>query len=296
MGPMRLLAAAALIAVAVAASGCGSGGSSGDSGLRAAIDTVPGDQSVNAVDVAAVREQLGLPDDAGSLRPARSDDDELQLMIVSATALPFLSTRDPALTKSLDFGDLRQAATGGLSTETQVTALRFDGAAGDVLQNLARAGWRRRGQLFESPRGRGTARFAGQGKDELVLLSSSAKALNRARMGKAPDGPARDLVRSLDQPVRTGAAFGGSGCLAAVGGGDDVEPPRGQLVAVPKAKPEKARLAQGRKIGRVRLAAPAIDGDRVTADFTGAAKRSRGQVAVSFLQRFQFNDVYECPR
>lgn len=295
MRPMRVACNALLGLLLVALVGCGSRGTSADGELGSVIDAVPGNQAVNAVDLAEARKQLGLPENAGSLKPGKRREAELQLTIVAGTALPFLSTLDPALIKGIDLGKLRQAATGGLAPSERVTAMRFDGAAGDVLQKLGQSGWKKRDDVFESPGGGRSTQFAGQGQDELVLLSPSLRSLQRSRRGMAQGGRARALVDSLRQPARVATALGSSGCLATIGGGDEIQPPSGQIVAVPKAKPAADRLAKGRALGATRLAPAEIDGNRVVAEYKGAQKRSRGQVAPQLIARLLFDDVYRCP-
>jgi len=291
---MRVARNALLGVVLVALLGCGSDGVSANRGLASVIAAVPGDRSVHAVDLAEVRKQLGLPEDAGSSTPSERDDANLQLAIVAGTALPFLSTLNPALTRSFDLGHIRQAATGGRTSSTRVTAMRFDGAAGDVLQRLGQTGWKKRGDVFQSPDGGRSTQFAGQGEDELVLLSPSLAALQKSRRGRAPGGRPRALVESLRQPARVASTLGSTGCLAAIGGGDEVQPPSGQIVAEPRAKPTADRLGKGRRLGATRLAAAAIDGGRVVAAYAGAQKRSRGQIAPQLIARLLLDDVYRC--
>ncbi len=293
---MRIASIALLGLLLLASFGCGSerGSASGGRGLASVIHAVPGDQAVNAVDLEEARKQLGLPDDAGSLKPGRRGAANLQLAIVAATALPFASTLDPALIKSIDLGKMQQAATGGLIPTTRVTAMRFKGAAGDVLQKLGQAGWKQRNDVFQSPAGSRPTQFAGQGRDELVLLSPSLAALQRARQGKAAGGRLRALADSLRQPVRIASTLGSSGCLAAIAGGDEIQPPSGQLVVVPKAKPAADRLGHGRRFGATRLAPAKIDGNRVVATYRGARGRARGQIAPQLIARFVVDDVYRC--
>ena len=58
---LALLASVLFLLIA----GCGEDDDPGGSGMDAVVATVPGDREVTAVDVAAVRRQLGLPEDSG---------------------------------------------------------------------------------------------------------------------------------------------------------------------------------------------------------------------------------------
>lgn len=291
---MRAASIALLGLLLLAPAGCRSTAPSQAHTLDQVIASVPGDQRVTAVDLAVARKQLGLAGDAGTSKPGSQDAAERQLSTVAGSALPSLSTFDPALNKAFDLGRVRQAATGGLTPATRVTAMRFDGAAGDVLQKLVAMGWRQRSDVFESPRGRRSVQYAGQGQNELVLLSPSLTALQTARRGTVRGGAARALVESLRQPVRTAVAQGRASCLAVIGGGNQIRPPSGRIVAVPRAAPVASRLAKGRELEATRIEPAKIDGDRVVADFESRHGRARGQVTPPLIAQFAAMDVYRC--
>ena len=285
-----LLASVLLLLIA----GCGEDDDPGGSGMDAVVATVPGDREVTAVDVAAVRRQLGLPEDTGlPRRGKRPDPAQVTLLTTLAPALTFIRSVDRD-DEFVDVGTLRQVATGGLRPDERVIAVRSADGPDQVLDRLADKSWDRDGDVMS--REEGDPRYAAEGRDEVVVFANERDVLERARKGDAPGGRARELVRSFDQPVRgAGTLERPATCLEAYGYGEDAEPSRGRAVVVVDRTPDPAKMGRGQKLGSATLGAARADGRRVVSRYRGGRDFDRGLIGRRlFAETLRFYALYRC--
>jgi len=235
---------------ACVAVGCGGQ----DDNTEPLIERLPSDsRNVVAVDVAAVRKALELPEDA-DLALAGSGPGK-RLAIAAAYALPHLQQpSDPPILEALDHERIAAAASGGPAFDEQVTVIRTTQSPGDVLEGLEDAGYRREGDLVVSDKpAREVVYRAAATADGLLFLASGADTLREAVEDAGGDMSvaARFLVDELKGPVRLAsaapaapAAPAAAACLGATGVQDSVQPARGEFVLRPEgqADPERVRF------------------------------------------------------
>jgi hypothetical protein len=140
----RLLAALALGAVLA---GCGDGDDS-----ASLVERLPGDaRALSAIDLAAVKERLGLPDDADPTRAPGDAGGEAQARLFAYTggAFPYVVRFDRVLMEAIDESRVTQAATTPVSGPDTVVVLATDQPFDDeIASRLERAGYRPDGGLL----------------------------------------------------------------------------------------------------------------------------------------------------
>jgi hypothetical protein len=224
----RLLAA---LALGAGLAGCGDGDDS-----ASLVERLPGDaRALSAIDLAAVKERLGLPDDADPTRAPGDAGGEAQarLFAYAGGAFPYVVRFDRVLMEAIDESRVTQAATTPVSGPDTVVVLATDQPFDDeIASRLERAGYRPDGGLLVNEEAGGPGGFAAVGgEDGVVVLAAEAQAARRALQGDAPDGPTRDLLNEVDAPVRDASSLsGGQTCVRGVAFGDDIDPPELQMV------------------------------------------------------------------
>jgi hypothetical protein len=226
----RMRAALALLAglSALVLSSC----TSGDEGANAAAKPVElarylpeNSVMVEAVDVAAARRELSLPEDANALPTSnktfpREKSPEATLFQVTSKAYPdvsavFLSEFNGNGASPLD-GTLIRAAAGSGSVSIVSTSEPFE----DIERKLKLAGYTSKGKLFVagSATPEGASRFvADAGSGRFVFASDRADAadvLRRARREAKP-GPAAKALQRASGSVRLASIEKGSPCVTA---------------------------------------------------------------------------------
>ena len=205
----------ALLAVGISLAGCGEGGDNGEE----LVSRLPGDaRALSVIDLAAVKERLGLPEDADPIRPP-GDGGEAQarLFAYAGGAFPYLARFDRTFMEAIDESRVTQAATTPVSGPDTVVVLATDQPFDDeIAARLERAGYRARDGLLVNEDAGGPSGFAAVGgEDGVVVLAGDARAARRALEGEQPGGLTRELLNEIDAPVRdaTSLAGGGDTCV-----------------------------------------------------------------------------------
>ena len=245
--------------------------------VSAAIRAAPhpgagGDDAIAYADLAAAREQLGLPEDAGFPGPRK------RRLLFSFAARPLygfgtLFGPDPGLGplgRILDGGRIEVAVgtnfafSGPLADEVgpgDVVVVRTRQPFGEMADRLRRAGYEEvAGGLLlgGEPIGLNEPRIAtsydgfpfpavGDAGGGVVVFGGSARAVRAAlRGGGAEPTPAAELVAELPGVARLarGEPFGVD-CVMAIGLGEEAAPRTGKLVVVVDGQAEADRLLFG---------------------------------------------------
>jgi len=273
---VRILLFIALTAAAAAAAGCG-----GSAGTDELLVPLPPDPPLLAtVDLTAAKERLGLETDADPTAPqGDAGSEDLRLLFAAGLVLPHLlrPESDLPISEALDAERIEAAVTAGLRDEGQLTVVRTEQSADEVLEALEREGYKRDGDLVRTDESLFKVVYAAAAeRNGVLLLGGSAKAVRKglnAEDGGA--GPARDLLDELEGTVRVAASATGSGCLRGLGGGDRLDPPGGELIMRVKGKadPGATPLGGGQEVERpltrgVRFDEPEADGGRLRIPFS----------------------------
>ena len=237
---------ALVLLYAVCLAGCG-GGSDGEE----LAERLPGDaRALSVIDLAAVKERLGLPEDAD---PTRSPGDagglaQARLFAYAGGAFPYLARFDRMFTEAIDESRVTQAAATPVSGPDTVVVLATDQPFDDeIAGRLERAGYRPRDDVLvnEDDPGGGPASFpAVGGEDGVVVLAGDAQTARRTLDGEQPDGPTRRLLNEIDAPVRDATTLGAGGdtCVRGIALGDSVDPAEVELVVSVEGDASAERL------------------------------------------------------
>jgi hypothetical protein len=193
----RLRAALALGAVLT---GCGGGDDS-----AALVERLPDEaRALSAIDLAAVKERLGLPGDTDPTRPPgdAGGEAEARLFAYAGGAFPYLARFDRTLMQAIDESRVTQAASTPVSGPDTVVVLATDQPFDDgIASRLEGAGYRPDDGLLVNEEAGGPGGFAAVGgEDGVVVLAGDARAARRALDGGQPGGPTRELLNEVDAP------------------------------------------------------------------------------------------------
>jgi hypothetical protein len=143
----------AALAVGGVLAGCGG---DDEAGL---VERLPGDaRALSAIDLAAVKEGLGLPEDADPTRAPDDAGDEAQarLFAYAGGAFPYLARFDRTFMQAIDESRVTQAATTPVSGPDTVVTLATDQPLDDeIASRLERAGYRPDDGLLVNEEARG---------------------------------------------------------------------------------------------------------------------------------------------
>ena len=191
----------ALLAFGVLLVGCGEGG-----GNEELVSRLPGDaRALSVIDLAAVKERLGLPEDADPTRPPGDSGSEAQtrLFAYAGNAFPYLARFDRTFMEAIDESRVTQAATTPVSGPDTVVVLATDQPFDDeIAKRLERAGYRARDGLLVNEDAGGPGGFAAVGgEDGVVVLAGDAPGRAAGARGRTAR---RAHTRAAERDRRSG--------------------------------------------------------------------------------------------
>lgn len=276
-------------------------------------------------DLAAAREQLGLPEDAGFPGPRKHG------LLASFAARP-LFRFSPMFWSEWSMGplgevfDSRQIAAaagtnfalsgplGDAVGPEAVVVLRTRQPFGEITSQLRGMGYAERSDgLFVGddplPEPNGGVRFAsayrglpfpavGAADGGVVVLGGSPRVVGVAlREPEDEFTPVAELVARLPGVARVARGFGPRSCVVAVGLGEDAAPRQGELQVIVDGAARAEALLFGVELkqlasidGEVRFAEPTVEAERAIAPFTSTDEFNATRLAIEDVNR-----PYECP-
>jgi hypothetical protein len=296
-----------VIAVTLLAGVAGCGGDSSDAPIDELTRYLPaGDAGYVAyADVAAVREELGLPADADALdygilldRQTDPAAPEARLLDTARLALPSLGFSinplepDP-VTEAFDGGAIAAAATG--ATKEALMAIRTSQPFDELADALADEGYERDGDVLSAP-GAPIGEVVDAGDGIFVLGEHDASAADA--VADPPGGPeaALALVEPADEPVlqAVGGLPADDDCVTGYGGWHEASAETGDFRIAVDGPADAGRVdLQGlAELTDTELGEPSADGDVAEVPFTGGGEG--GASPLRDLQASLGLDLYDC--
>jgi len=318
LAPVGLALAAGFLLVGSIV-GCGDD-DGGDELSRGAPDqdlvgaVAPAKPHVDYVDVAGVREQLGLPRDQDPALPENSEAapsaEHLVFSNVASSLLVYTPRPRPGpLAETIDGASVSAGTTPRLVSADAVAAVRTSQPFGQLAARLEEHGYERRGDLVTSESTDAFQPFfpaVADGGDGLIILAGSAEAAEKAlETGGANDSAASLLddvggvVRRVDVPTPQ------RGCVRSIAVGQDLDPALGEIVVtVANEASEEAFVLDDQPDPEdhpnALVAPPGVefqtveaDGDVVRANFSYELGAAGGAIGLIDLA-FSMNEVYRC--
>jgi hypothetical protein len=259
----------------------------------------------STVDLAAAREELGLPDDAEALpfqamidQEFELDSPEGQLMVATQLGAPQLALSvqtlqlDP-VTETFDDTAITAAATA--PTEDGIlTAIQTDQDFDDLADGLGAEGYERDGDTLTNADAE-IQEVASAG-DGIVLFSDRTGVAGEAA-SDPPGGPAEllDLLAGADQAIAQAGTGLGDTCVVAFGGWENPQGTEGAIRIEVDGTADAERVdldALGEGGDTLDLGEPSVDGSTIEVPFT--AESDQGAFAIRALIQTTFGDVYDC--
>ncbi len=271
---LSLLAGAALV-------GCG--GDDADDPIGPLAAYLPADTpgGVLFADLAAAREQLGLPADADALAfelygsPAYDPGaPETQLLELGgfATSILGLSARDlkpQPVTEAFDGGAVTAAAAAG-TRAGPVTAIRTSQPFDEIATALEAVGYERDGAVLSKP-GAEVNEVVDAGDGVLVISGRDASAADAVADPPGGPGAALALLEPADEPVRLAASGFENDCVSGYGGWSNAAGTSGVLRVGVDGEPDLDRVQlDGFDWIDGELGEPSVVDDGINVPFTDA--------------------------
>jgi hypothetical protein len=291
--------------LAVAAlAGCGSADGDDDSdSRRGLIERVPTEtaelDSVAFLDAVAMREALGLADDAGFERDFEDlESPEVTFAAVLGSALPHLNRPgERPMSAALDTTQISAvASTFALFAPESVTVVATEQPYESIASELEAQGYRGQGEALVSdqPPGRFIYPAVASG-DGIVAMGGSAKAVLAAAAGsgEVPASAARELIDGTEAPFVAAHTAGVPDCLKAVGASVSGEGSSELiLLAEDDAAAQRLTIASDRFGIGYDFGEPAVDGERLTVAVGAGESGLIGPAAVGLMHGD--SSLYDC--
>jgi hypothetical protein len=292
------------LALALLAGIAGCGGDGGESDLASYM---PSDSPLlTQVDMAEVREQLGLPDDAdaldfapvidGQVDPASPEYDLLSASLIAAPELSIaLQTFevDP-VAEAFDGTAITATANAGGGPES-LTAIATDQSLDDLEEALADEGYERDGDALVNPDPDGRAvEIADTGDGVLLLSGEEGAAVDAA--ADPPGGPAEliEMLESAEQPIAQGVTTLGEDCVTAFGGWENAQLDEGaiKITLDRDAEADSLDLGDLEDADSISIGEATVDGNSVEVPFTVDSDQPLSVIR-SLISRFGAG-LYSC--
>lgn len=279
------------------------GGGGGSDSATELVDRLPEDaRQVAAIDVAAVRQGLGLPEDQGI--DDLSDDSVRQLAFALGTAVPFISNpRATPIREAFDTGAMTATASVpyAIAPEHAVVVVRTSQPFDDLAAALEDQGYERDGDLVvtnQTVTEMGGVTVVTAAGDDLIVLAQSAEVARAVAVGEGAGPALAEELDAVNAPLR--AAFetpaDSDSCVETLAAGWQVDPAEGQIV-ITTAQPDDADglelLPSDSPIApSVDLDPPRVDGRTIVARYRYDGPGS----PLSFLySELPADGLYRCP-
>ncbi len=301
------------IAGAVALAGCGGDddsdeapvdGPSGGDPTAGLTDYLSSDSFVVQVaDLAAFREQLGLPEDADALPDTPADVDEdpddpgRRLLTASTITMPELSfaiqtlERDP-IAEAFDGTAITGAATSG-ATEGTLSAIRTGQPFDELADALEDKGYERDGDTLSNPDAR-IVEVTDAGDGVFVIAGDGASAADAVADPSGGPAEAVALLEPRDEPLGQAVTGLAEGCVQAFGGWENAPGTAGtiRLTLNQEADADRVDVALIEENASLATSEPVVDGDSVEIPFENPGENS-GSPIRDLLISFP-SEIYDC--
>ncbi|MGH2961474.1 MAG: hypothetical protein ACRDL3_04670 [Solirubrobacterales bacterium] len=295
------------LCVAGAISGCGDDGGGSDAVPAELVDHFPGGQIyLMFADFAAMKQQLGLPEDADIARfPPREDSANTGQQQLAATAARILSyylelPKGKALRAAIDHGAIVAGASNGVVGRPGLAVIRTDQSFDDIAEGLPAKGYERDGDLLESKSSaQGVYGVLADGGDGVIVLGFRRRTVEDALSGTAgSDDPVRALLEDVEGVARGSVKIVGN-CVRALAVGESFDPDTTELrVGIDgEASADRFRLPELRERPHLEYGEPEVDGGTLIVEITGGRDPDiQGVVIARDLSVLALDPdrIYEC--
>lgn len=271
------------------------------------VDRLPADTvTASYVDLEALREQLGLPEDADPSEVDITDQsdesqDLLQLQGAVAMVLQNLSvpgSEDP-INAALDGGQITAAARGngtGTAEEPPVTltVIKTDQSFDDIAAGLEDEGFEEKDSVLESEEAP-TYNVVADAGDGVVVLGDERDAVETAVADEGEAPAVADLLDEVEGAQRTATVFEDSECVTSIVTGADADPLEGEMVLNVDGEADEDNFDDAATVGfGIELEDPEFDGDTVRVAFTAGEEAQAPGVLGGLLASVGPLNLYRC--
>jgi hypothetical protein len=303
----RAGAAITALCVVVAIPGCGDDEGRSDGARADLLDHFSGGQgNLMLVDFAAMKQQLGLPEDADiSKFPTGDDPASAPQQRLAATAARILSyylefPKGKVLRGTIDHRAIVAGASNGAVGQPGLAVIKTSQPFADIAVGLKAGGYDRDGDLLEwKSSAQGVYGVVADADDGVVVLGFNRRTVEDALSGGAGSGdPVRSLLEDVDGVARGSVKIVGN-CVRALAVGESFDPHTTELkIGVDgEASADDFRLPELRERPHLKYGEPEVDGGTLSAQIVGGRDpRVPGVMIASDLSVLALDPsrIYEC--
>ncbi|MGH2989097.1 MAG: hypothetical protein ACRDMA_04425 [Solirubrobacterales bacterium] len=304
----RVGAALAALCLGVALSGCGDDDGPDPADPAMLLDHIPpGASELRFADLAAMRSQLGLPEDADVADFPRgehpADDGQRRLAMTAGALLTYLGLGvKRGLRRAIDHGAITAAASNVTTGAPGISVIRTSQPFDEIAATLEHEGYTRAGNVVRSRKYRGAPKSSrgsietyGSGArikpalpdqdflrrfnypvvadagDGVVVLGFERRTVENAVTGSAGSGdPVRALLEDVEGVARGSAMIVGN-CVRALAVGESFDPHVTELrIDIDgEASADRFRLPELRERPHLEYGEPGVGGETLTAEIVG---------------------------
>jgi hypothetical protein len=237
----------------------------------ALLDYVPADRSgVRLVDLAAAREELGLPADADA-SDLGGGDAQSHLGAAASAVIPYLSLpRTRPIEDAIDHGAITAAAGNVVHGGPGMTALATSQSLDDIAVTLVTEGYEREGDLLVSDSSfvAGSYGVIADTGDGVIVLGYERGTVKRAIEDSPGEGnPARLLLEEVGGVTRGAVAPARLDCIDGIAAGQSADLRSGEILIEVRgeAAAQRFRLPDALTLPEFEFGKPDVDGRALTA-------------------------------